>query len=105
MIFIRTIEHVDGTTDCVTPIEVAPKPKSKSKEICICVDIRLPKIVIKRTCHIIRNIDDMIFDLNGACVFSKRDFRQGYLSPVVDITSLRIQRTLHCTDTYVSVLD
>ena len=59
----------------MSPIVVAPKPKSKSKEIRIFVYMRLPKLVIKRTCHIIRNIDDMIVDLKGARVVSKFDFR------------------------------
>ena len=65
------IEHVDGPTDWVLPIVVAPKPKSKSKEIRICVDMSLPNLAIKQTRHIIPTIDDMIFDLNDARVFSK----------------------------------
>ena len=72
------IERVDGPTDWVSPIVVAPKPKSKPNEIRICVDIRLPNQAIKRTRHIIPTIDDVIVDLNGAHVFSKLDLRNGY---------------------------
>ena len=59
------IEQVDGPTDRVSPIVVAPKPKSKSNEIRICVDMRLPNEAIKMTLHIIPTIDDLIVDLNG----------------------------------------
>ena len=72
------IERVDGPTDWVSPIVVAPKPKSKTNEIRICVDMRLPNQAIKRTRHIIPTIDDVIVDLNGARVFSKLDLRNGY---------------------------
>ena len=72
------IDHVDGPTDWVSPIAVAPKPKSKTNEIRICVDMRLPNQAIKRTRHIIPTIDDVIVDLNGALVFSKLDLRNGY---------------------------
>ena len=72
------IERVDGPTDWVSPIVVAPKPKSKTNEIRICVDMRLPNQAIKRTRHIIPTIDDLIVDLNGARVFSKLDLRNGY---------------------------
>ena len=72
------IEHVDGPTDWVLPIVVAPKPKSKSKEIRICVDMSLPNLAIKQTRHLIPTIDDMIVDLNDARVFSKLNLRQGY---------------------------
>ena len=56
------IDHVDGPTDWVSPIVVTPKPKSKSKEIRICMDMQLPNLAIKRTCHIIPTTDDMIVD-------------------------------------------
>ena len=72
------IEHVDGPTDWVSSIVVAPKPKSKSKGIRICVEMRLPNLAIKCTRHIITRIDVMVVDLNGARVFSKLDLRQGY---------------------------
>ncbi|XP_052777873.1 uncharacterized protein K02A2.6-like [Mya arenaria] len=72
------IEKVDGPTDWVSPIVVAPKPKSKNNEIRICVDMRLPNEAIKRTRHIIPTIDDLIVDLNGSKIFSKLDLNQGY---------------------------
>ena len=72
------IEKVDGPTDWVSPIVVAPKPKSKHNEIRICVDMRQPNQAIKRTRHIIPTIDDMIVDLNGAKIFSKLDLNKGY---------------------------
>ena len=71
------IEKVDGPTPWVSPIVVAPKPK-KPDEIRICVDMRMPNEAIKRTCHVMPTLDDILMRLNGATVFSKLDLNSGY---------------------------
>ena len=57
------IEKVDGSTDLVSPIVVAPK---KNGEIRICVDMRKANEAIKRERHITPTIDDITSKLNGA---------------------------------------
>ena len=71
------IERVDGPTPWVSAIVVAPKPKNPN-EIRLCVDMKLPNKAILRSRHITPTLDDMILDLNGAKVFSKCDFKNGY---------------------------
>ncbi|KAL5018211.1 hypothetical protein ScPMuIL_003933 [Solemya velum] len=71
------IEKVDGPTPWVSPIVVAPKPKNP-EEIRICIDMRLPNEAVERERHITPTIDDILVDLNGACVFSKLDLNAGY---------------------------
>ena len=71
------IEKVHGPTPWVSPIVVAPKPKAP-EEIRICVDMRVPNQAVKRERHVTPTIDDIIVDLNGACVFSKLDLNAGY---------------------------
>ena len=71
------IERVDGPTPWVSPIVVAPKQKNPN-EIRLCVDMRLPNKAILRSRHITPTLDNMIFDLNGAKVFSKCDLKNGY---------------------------
>ena len=69
------IEKVDGPTDWVCPVVVAPK---KNGEIRICVDMRKANEAIKRERHITPTINDIIFKLNGATVFSKLDMNHGF---------------------------
>ena len=69
------IEKVDGPTEWVSPIVVAPK---KNGEIRLCVDMRQANKAIKRERHITPTIDDIIAKLNGAKVFSKTDMNQGF---------------------------
>ena len=73
------IERVDGPTPWVSPIVVAPKQKNPN-EIRLCVDRRLPNKAILRSRHITPTLDDMIFDLNGAKVFSKCDLKMDIIS-------------------------
>ena len=73
------IERVDGPTPWVSPIVVAPKQKNPN-EIRLCVDRRLPNKAILRSRHITPILDDMIFDLNGAKVFSKCDLKMDIIS-------------------------
>ena len=77
------IEKVDGPTPWISPIVTPPKPD----EIRLCVDMRGPNTVIKRERHITPTIEDVISDLNGACVFSKLDLNQGYHQIMLDESS------------------
>ena len=69
------IEKVDGPTDWVSPIVVAPR---KNGDIRICVDMRKANEAIKRERHITPTIDDITSNLNGAKVFSKTDMNNGF---------------------------
>ncbi|MCG8094404.1 MAG: DDE-type integrase/transposase/recombinase [Candidatus Thiodiazotropha endolucinida] len=69
------IEKVDGPTDWVSPIVVAPK---KNGEIRICVDMRKANEAIKRERHITPTIDDITSKLNHAKVFTKIDMNDGF---------------------------
>ena len=69
------IEKVDGPTDRVSPIVVAPR---KNGDIRICVDMRKLNEAIKRERHITPTIDDITSNLNGAKVFSKMDMNSGF---------------------------
>lgn len=69
------IEKVNGPTQWVSPIVVAPK---KDGDIRICVDNRKVNEAIKRERHITPTIDDITSKLNGATVFSKLDMNNGF---------------------------
>ena len=63
-----------------------PKPKSPG-EIRVCVDMRRANQAIKRERHITPTINEIIHDLNGACIFSKLDLNQGYNQLELDESS------------------
>ncbi|MCG8046730.1 MAG: RNase H-like domain-containing protein [Candidatus Thiodiazotropha endolucinida] len=69
------IEKVDGPTDWVSPIVIAPR---KNGDIRICVDMRKANEAIKRERHITPTIDDITANLNGAKVFTKIDMNNGF---------------------------
>ena len=69
------IEKVDGPTDWVSPIVVAPR---KNGDIRICVDMRKANEAIKKERHITPTIDDITSNLNGAKIFSKMDMNNGF---------------------------
>lgn len=83
------IEPVQGPTTWVSPIVVVAKPHNPD-QIRICVDMRLPNTAIKRERHITPTIDDLITELNGACVFSKLDLKDGYHQLELDVQSRHI---------------
>ena len=62
------IEKVNGPTDWVSPVVIAPK---KNGDIRICVDMRKANEAIKHERHIAPTIDDIISKLNDAQVFLK----------------------------------
>ena len=81
------IEKVDGATEWVSPIVVAPK---KNGEIRICVDMRQANKAIKRELHKTPTIDDIIAKLSGSTVFSKLDMNQGFHQCVLSNKSRNI---------------
>ena len=81
------IEKVDGPTDWVSPVVIAPK---KNGDIRICVDMRKANEAIKRERHITPTIDDIISILNGAQVFSKLDMNNGFHQLVLSKDSRNI---------------
>jgi Reverse transcriptase (RNA-dependent DNA polymerase) len=61
----------------VSPVVVVPKPK-KPEEIRLCVDMRCANRAIQRERHPSPVIDDVLFAINGAAMFSKIDIRAAY---------------------------
>ncbi|KAK3105801.1 hypothetical protein FSP39_006028 [Pinctada imbricata] len=71
------IEKVEGEpTPWVSPI-VTP-PKKDPGKIRLCVDMWEPNKAIRRDRHVLPTMEELIYDLNGAKVFSKLDLRCGY---------------------------
>ena len=70
------IEEAKGPTPWVSPIVCVPKPGSD--DIRLCVDMRAANQAIERERHITPTINEVIADLNGACIFSKLDLNSGY---------------------------
>ena len=70
------IESPVGPTPWVSPIVVVPK--STPVKVRVCVDMRAANMAIKREHHPSPTLDDLVYKLNGAKVFSKIDLRQGY---------------------------
>ena len=69
------IEEVDGPTPWIVPLVSVPKANG---DIRLCLDMRGPNTAIQRTRHNTPSLDDLVHDLNGACVFSKLDMNQAY---------------------------
>ena len=64
------IEKVPNTpTTWVSPLVVAPKPNGDIRE---CVDVRRANEAIVRERHPIPTIGEILYDLNGSTVFSKK---------------------------------
>jgi len=71
------IEKVEGPTPWVSPIVTPPKPKQPDK-VRICVDMRQANQAIIRERHLLPTLDDVIYDLNGSCKYSKLDLAKAY---------------------------
>jgi len=76
------IERVEGPTPLVSPIVTPPKPKQPDK-VRLCLDIRQANQAIIRERHLLPTLDDVIYDLNGSCKFSKLDLKMAYHQLVV----------------------
>ena len=69
------IEQVDDPTQWVSPLVAIPKSSGKVR---ICTDMHRGIEAVLRECHPIPTIDDILFETNGATVFSKLDLCWGY---------------------------
>ena len=72
------IEEVPEATPTtwVSPLVVVPK--ADGKDIRVCVDMRRANEAIIRERHPIPTIEEVLYDLNGATVFSKIDLKWGF---------------------------
>ena len=72
------IEEVPEATPMtwVSPLVVVPKVGGK--DIRVCVDMRRANEAIIRERHPIPTIEEVLYDLNGATVFSKIDLKSGF---------------------------
>ena len=62
-------------TEWVSPLVVVPKPDG---DIRVCVDMQRANEAIIRERHPISTIEEVLYDLNGATVFSKLDLKWGF---------------------------
>ena len=62
-------------TEWVSPLVVVSKP---DEDIRVCVDMRRANKAIIRERHPIPTIEEVLYDLNGATVFSKLDLKWGF---------------------------
>ena len=74
---LGVIGRVNGATPWVSPLVVVPKPKCPD-QVRVCVDMRRANTAVLRERHITPPVNEIINDLNGACVFSKLDLNHGY---------------------------
>ena len=86
---LDVIEKVEGPTPWVSPIVAAPKSNAPN-QIRLCVDMRKANEAILRERHVTPTIDDIIFKLNGATVFSKLDLLNGFHQVELDESSRNI---------------
>jgi transposase InsO family protein len=72
------IEEIPEATPTrwVSPLVVVPK--ADGKDIRVCVDMRRANEAIVRERHPIPTIEEVLYDLNGATVFSKIDLKWGF---------------------------
>jgi transposase InsO family protein len=70
------IEEVPNSpTEWVSPLVVVPKPDG---DVRVCIDMRKANEAIVRERHPIPTIEEILYDLNGATVFSKLDLKWGF---------------------------
>ena len=69
------IEKVTSPTSWLSPIHIVPK---KQGDIRVVIDMRRANEAIQRTRRPIPMVEDVIYELNGATVFSTLDLNMGY---------------------------
>ena len=88
------IEPVSNHTTWLSPIQIVP---SGNNDIRMVVDMRQANKAIKRTRRHIPMLEDVLYQLNGATMFSKLDLRMGYHQIPLDKDSRDITTfTTHC---------
>jgi len=83
------IDRVEGPTPWVSPIVTVPKD---GNDIRLCVDMRQANKAIIRERHLIPTVKELMYNLNGANVFSKVDLKLGYHQLELDEASRAITK-------------
>ena len=78
------IERVEGPTHWLSPIVTVPKD---NEDIRLCVDMRQANRAIIRERHPIPTVKELLYNLNGAKVFSKIDLKMGFHQMELDEAS------------------
>lgn len=79
------IEKVTGPTPWISPIVVVPK--STPGRVRVCVDMRMANKAIERERHPYPTLSEIMYELNGAKVFSRVDLKQAYNQLEIDENS------------------
>lgn len=82
------VERVEGPTPWVSPLVTVAK--DDGKDVRICVDMRCANKAIKRERHPIPTLKEILYNLNGAKVFSKVDLKLGFHQLELDVDSRSI---------------
>ena len=69
------IQEVPEATPTTWVSSIVVVPKADGKDIRVCVDTRRAKEAITRERYPIPTIEEVLYDLNGATVFSKIDLK------------------------------
>ena len=75
------IEPVNSSPEWVSPLVCVPK---KNGDVRLCVDMRKANTAIIRNYYPIPTLDEILYEVNGAKIFSKLDLAQGYHQIVLD---------------------
>ena len=75
------IEPVTSSPKCLSPLVCVPK---KNGDACLCVVMGKAKTAIIRNYYPIPTLDEILYEINGAKIFSKLDLVQGYHQIVLD---------------------
>ena len=78
------IERVEGPTEWVSPLVVAPK---RNGDVRICIDMREANTAVIRERHPIPTVDEVLEELKDSTLFSRLDLRWGFHQIELDETS------------------
>ena len=72
---LDVIERVSTPTPWVSPVVIAPKGDG---DIRLCIDMRRANEAVVRERHLIPSIEDVLYQVNAATVFSTLDLKWGF---------------------------
>ena len=75
------IEPVNSSPEWVSPLVCV---STKNGDVRLCVDMRKANTAIIRNYYPIPTLDEILYEVNGAKIFSKLDLAQGYHQIVLD---------------------